>query len=262
MPPDAAPDGLEKRLTAADDLEALAHEKDERVLLALLEDPDVQQKHLEVLLSRLDLSANVVAAIAAQPKWMATEGVRLGVAAHPKTAKRVALGTIKQLFLFDLLRLCMLPSVPPDIRRAAEEVLLGRVHHLPLGEKISLARRSPARVVAAILAEGHPQTTKLALDNASLTESQVLRVLAAREIPERVVTAISQHPKWATLYNVRVALVRSPHTPRSLAESLLREIKLSDLRDLAIDSNLVAGKRQLASQELNRRKSSLPAAGS
>lgn len=254
MPPDAAQDGAEKRLTAAADMETLAHEKDERVLLTLLEDPDIQQKHLEVLLSRLDLSANVVAAIAAQPKWMATESVRLGVAAHPKTAKRVALGAIRQLFLFDLLRLCMLPSAPPDIRRAAEDALLVRVPHLPLGEKISLARRSTARVAAAILAEGHPQTTTLALANASLTESQVLRVLAAREIPECVVAAISQHPKWATLYNIRVALVRSPHTPGSLAESLLQQIKVSDLRDLTIDSNLVAEKRRLASQELDRRK--------
>ena len=85
---------------------------------------------------------------------------------------------MRQLFLFDLVRLSLLPSAPADIRRVAEEVILTRVPHLPVGEKLTLARRGPARVAGAILAEGHAQAIKLALANAFLTESQVLRVLA------------------------------------------------------------------------------------
>jgi hypothetical protein len=47
--------------------------------------------------------------------------------------------------------------------------------------------------------EPHPRAIKLALENAVLAESQVLKVLAKAEVPERVVVAIAQHPKWSGL---------------------------------------------------------------
>ena len=75
-----------------------------------------------------------------------------------------------------------------EIRRVAAELLVTRVPQLPIGQKLTLARRGPARVVGALLAEGHPQAIKLALANAFLTESQVLKVLAKSGVPERVET--------------------------------------------------------------------------
>jgi len=75
-------------------------------------------------------------------------------------------------------RLSLLPTASPDVRRAAEEVILTRVPHLPVGEKLTLARKGPSRVAATILAEGHPQAIRLALGNPFLTESQVLKALA------------------------------------------------------------------------------------
>lgn len=44
--------------------------------------------------------------------------------------------------------------------------------------------------------EPHPRGIELAPENAVLAESQVLKVLAKAEVPERVV-AIAQHPKWS-----------------------------------------------------------------
>ena len=103
----------------------------------------------------------------------------------------------------------------------AEEVILTRVPHLPVGEKLTLARRGPSRVAGAILAEGHAQAIKLALANAFLTEAQVLKVLAKPGVPERVVAAIAQHSKWSCQYNVRVALVRNAHTPAACVLAIM-----------------------------------------
>jgi hypothetical protein len=243
------------REASADELNPLLHEADEKIIVALLDNPNFREKHAELLLDRADLSARVIGAVAesAKGKWMACEGVRLRVAQHPHTPKRLALTALRQIFLFNLVRLSLMPSVPGDIRRAAEEAILTRVPHLPVGEKLTLARRGPARVAGAILAEGHPQALKLALANGFLTESQVLKILAKDGVPERVVVAIANHAKWSSLYNVRVALVRSAHAPLARVQEFLKDLILRDLDELAKMRELSAGVRKAIAQELGRR---------
>ena len=214
-------------------MKSLVHEAGEEVLLALLANPNLDEPHVVVMLERLDLPASVLSAVAGEGKWTSSEGVRLRLARHPRTPKRFALAAARQLFLFDLVRLSLLPSAPPDIRRAAEEVILTRVPHLPVGEKLTLARRGPSRVAGAILLEGHVQAIKLALANAFLTEAQVLKVLANPGVPERVVLAIAHHPKWSCQYNVRIALVRNAHTPAASLLALLPQLTLGDLKQIS-----------------------------
>ncbi|HEY4710867.1 MAG TPA: hypothetical protein VIH46_11905 [Candidatus Acidoferrales bacterium] len=214
-------------------MKSLVHEEGEQVLLALLANPNLDEPHVAVLLERLDLPASVLSAVASDGKWTSSEGVRVRLARHPRTPKRFALAAVRQLFLFDLVRLSLLPSAPPDIRRVAEEVILTRVPHLAVGEKLTLARRGPARVAGAILLEGHAQAVKLALANAFLTEAQVLKVLANPGVPERVVRAIAHHPKWSCQYNVRIALVRNTHTPQASVGALLPQLTLGDLKQIS-----------------------------
>ncbi len=159
---------------AARELSSLIHETDEKTLLALLENPGIAEPLVIQMLERLDLSANVLAAIAEKGKWTASEGVRLRLARHPHTPRRLAMALLRQLYLFDLVRLSLLPATPAEIKRVAEELIVTLVPHLPVGQKLTLARRGPSRVVGALLAEGHPQAIKLALANAFLTESQIL----------------------------------------------------------------------------------------
>jgi hypothetical protein len=250
-----AKESLERpRPAAPQNLELLEHDADEGTLLALLENPKLEEAHVTQLLERLDLSADVLAAVAARGKWVASEAVRLRLAQHPRTPKRVALAVVRQLFLFDLVRLARLPSAPPDIRRVAEEIILARLPRLALGEKLALARRGPSRVVGAILAEGHPQATKLALGNPFLTESQVLKVLAKPGVHERVIAAIAQHAKWSAQYNVRAALVRNPLTPAPCVLGFLPNLTLPDLKDIGSLEGLTSHTRRYIEQEVARRR--------
>lgn len=256
MPPETpVPDHRIERARSAsgDDLKSLVHEAGEDVLLALLENPKLEEPHVILMLERLDLPASVLGAIGAAGNWTSSEGVRLRLARHPRTPKRFALAAVRQLFLFDLVRLSLLPSAPADIRRVAEEVILTRVPHLAIGEKLTLARRGPSRVAGAILAEGHPQALKLALANAFLTESQVLKVLAKPGVPERVVASIAHHPKWSCQYNVRIALVRNPHTPAASVMAFLPQLTLRDLKDIAKLDGLAPHLKRCMVQELSRR---------
>jgi hypothetical protein len=245
------------RSVSGDELDALIHEGDAEVLLALLENPNMQEPQVSRLLERLDLSAELLERVAKEGKWNSSESVRIRLARHPHAPRRVALSMLRQLFLFDLVRVSLLPSAPADIRRAAEELIVTRVPHLPIGEKLTLARRGPARVAGAVLAEGHPRVVKLALANSFLTESQVLKILAKEELPARVVVAIGQHPKWSVQYNVRVALVRHAETPVPALLAFLPDLTLRDLQDVAGLEQLTAHARKYVEQELARRASNV-----
>jgi hypothetical protein len=231
----------------------LIHEGVESTLLALLENPHLNESHVTLLLERLDLPATVLSAVAAKGEWTSIEGIRLGLARHPRTPKRIALAVVRQLFLLNLVRLSLLPSAPADIRRVAEEVILIRIPHIPIGQKLTLARRGPSRVAGALIAEGHPQALKLALGNAFLTESQVLKVLAKPGVPKRVVHAIAQHGKWSCQYNVRMALVRNPHTPVSTVAAFLPNLTLHDLNEIARMDGLAPHLKNIIQQDLARR---------
>ena len=242
------------RSASRDELSLLLHDGNEAVLLALLENPNLDEPQVTRLLERLDLSSPVLEAVAAQKRWLGSEAVRLRLAQHPRTPKRIALAALRQLYLFDLVRLNLLPSAPADIRRVAEEIILSRLPHLPVGQKLTLARRGPSRVAGALLAEGHPQALKLALDNAFLSESQILKVLAVPAVPERVVAAIAQHQKWSARYNVRVALLRDPRTPPPCVLAFLPQLTLGELKDLAVLEGLPPHAKNCLLRELDRRR--------
>ena len=254
MRDDESADRFQRARSACDEeLDALIHEGDEEVLSALLENPNMQEPKVSRLLERLDLSSELIAAVAKEGKWNSSESIRLRLARHPHSPRRVAVSMLRQLYLFDLVKVSLLPSAPADIRRLAEEIIVARVPQLPIGEKLTLARRGPSRVAGAVLAEGHAQAVKLALANSFLTESQVLKVIAKPEISARVVTAVSQHAKWSVRYNVRVALVRHPHTPVPALLEFLPDLALNDLKDVAAFDQLSAHSRKYVEQELIRR---------
>ena len=244
------------RAASGDEINSLLYEADEKILSALLENSNFQEKHAELLAARPDVSRGVLAGVAEaeKGKWMGCESVRLRLAQHPHSPRRVAMAAVRQLFLFNLVRLCFLPAAPPDVKRLAEESILARIPHLPIGEKLTLARRGPSRVAAAILTEGHPQAIKLALANGFLTESQVLKTLAKDGLKDAVVATIATHPKWSCLYNVRVALVRNPLVPAECVQTFVGDLTWRDLTDLAKLAEISPPVRGVIGRELERRK--------
>jgi hypothetical protein len=253
MPDDNSERVAHAQSAPANELNALIHATDDEVLVALLQNPNAAELHITQLFERLDLSVNVLTAIAEQAKWNCSESVRMGLARHPRTPRRMASAILRQLYVFDLVRLSLLPSASPEIRRIAEELLITRVPHLPVGQKLTLARRGPARVVGALITEGHPQATKLALDNAFLTASQILKVLANPGVPERVVAAIAKHPKWSVQYNIRVALIRNALAPVPAVLGFISNLTAHDLNDLSAQVDLTPRVRNYIERELLRR---------
>jgi hypothetical protein len=161
---------------------------------------------------------------------------------------------LRELHLMDLVRISLQTASPVELRRLAEDRVLAQLPQLPLGQRIMLARRGSARVAGGLIAQGPEQVARIALDNSFLTESQLLRSLAKETLPVRTVEVIAKHEKWSKLMNVRVALVRHPHSPVERVISFLPDLRLRDLEDLLKQSRLPENVRDHLRREIASRK--------
>jgi hypothetical protein len=241
-------------LTATgDDLANLIHHHATDVLLALLDNPALDETQLCLLLDRKDLPGEVLEEVGKRKHLLKNYRVKRALAFHPHTPRLMSLRLTRDLYLMDLAQLALTVGALPELKRIAEGQLLARLAQLPLGQKITLARRGPARVAGALLAEGHPQILSVVLDNAYLTEAQVLKALAREKLSPAVAHAIAQHRRWSCVYNVRLALIRTPGTTLSTILSYLPELNATDLRDLSAPGIVPESLRRYLQAELDRR---------
>jgi hypothetical protein len=225
-------------------------------LAALLENPAFDEHHvslLPVLLARKDLPESIIERISKRTRWLDDPAMRQKLAAHPHASRRVATRLLREFHLLDLVQFSLQPATPTETRRLAEELIVGRIGQLPLGQKKMLARRGSAQVAGALLAESSAVVAAAALDNSFLTEAQVLKALSRRTLEPHAVSAIGRHRKWSQLRAVRVALVVHPHVPPDLVLAFLPELPRRDLEDLAALPQLPASARQYFQHELARR---------
>ena len=241
------------RTASRDDLLALLGAESPEVLAALLENPNLDEGMLCRLLERKNLSGELLQRVARKPEWIKVYAVRLRLARHPHTPRLISLAIVRQLYLFDLAQLSLLPSAAAEVRRLAEEIILNRIPQLPLGQKLTLARRGSGRVAAALLVQGLAQAVPLALDNAFLNETHVLRVLSHAGLAPAVVAAIAKHAKWSYNMSIRFALVRHPLTPLARVLTFLPDLTLPNLRDMLRLPGLRTDLRQYLEIEVARR---------
>jgi hypothetical protein len=254
-PPELA---VDPQSATAEELNVLVHSSDEGVLNEILFNPHLNETHIKSMLERLDLSGPVIEAIAGQTQWLKSEPIRFLIARHPHTPLRIGMASVKGLFLFDLVRVSLDPAAQAGVKRLAEEEVIAKVAHLPVGEKITLARRGSSRVAGALLAEGQQQAIAAALANPFLAESQILKVLSKTETPERVVAAIAQNPRWASHYNVRLALLRNRHTPLNVVMAFLPNLTMRDLKDISTLDSVSPALKAYLRKEVARRTSRGP----
>ncbi len=225
-PPAAAPE-LERRLRAAgsEELAALVSGH-----AAELEAPLVLQA-----LRNPFCTAEVIALLAAERRLLSFHELRRALAFHPLTPETLAGAIVPTLFWRDLMELALDPRVRPALRRAAEGLLAVRLPGLAVGEKVSLARRAGAGVIAHLRHDPSPRVIAALLDNSRLTEAQLAPVVHRATTPPAVLELIAADRRWGVRYPLRVALARNPATPLATAWRLLAALRKSDLRAVAAD---------------------------
>ncbi|MGH9494339.1 MAG: hypothetical protein ACRD3B_05025 [Candidatus Sulfotelmatobacter sp.] len=189
-------------------------------------------------LKNRDLSAKQVAHISQDAGAMKSRKVRLALAGHPRTPRRIALRVIRELYTFELMQFAMTPSPTADLKHVADELLVARLAAVSLGERISLARRSSQMVAAALLLDKEKRVWQPALENPRMTEAAIVKALQRTTAAPAFVQGVWRHAKWSVRPEIRVALLRNAHTPLARAIEFARGIALRHLRDILHMSRL------------------------
>ena len=190
------------------------------------------------LLERRDLSTEEIEQLSQNSGAMTSRRVRVALAAHPHAPRHLALRLLRQFYTFDLMQFALQPTPPPDLKRIADEQLVARLASITLGERLTLARRGSETVAAALLLDKESRVSHTALENARLTESAVIKSLMRPTAPAAFVEDVCHHAKWSVRREIRMTLLRNPHTPLAKALEIARTLPPPLLRDILHASHL------------------------
>ena len=219
-------------LPADSDLERLVHESAPEILIAVAGDARLTEDLALALLKHADLPREALEALSKNGSLMRQRKVRMAVVMHQRTPRHVSVPTIRHLYTFELMQVALLPSVLPDVKRAAEEQLIMRLESLPVGQKITLARRASGRVAAALLQTSDQRIISPALDNKQLTEALVIQALMKPRAPERLYVTVADHASWQLRREIQIALLRSENTPLERAQEFAKNFSEDFLREI------------------------------
>lgn len=183
-------------------------------------------------LKQRDLSTEAIEEIALNSGLIKSRKVRVLLASHPSAPRRISLQLIRQFHTFELMQFALRPEAPADLRRIAEELLISRVMSLPLGECLSLARRSSQMVAGALLLHPEIRVWQAALQNPRITERTIIKALGQTAASPALVQSLSRNPKWVSRADIRLALLQNPYTPPALAVELSLGLPVAQLRDV------------------------------
>jgi hypothetical protein len=224
---------IKKIILPADaDLERLVHDSAPEILTAVAADARLTEDLALALLNHRDLPRETLELLSRNGSLMRQRKLRLAVVMHPHTPRHVSVPAIRHLYTFELMQVALLPSVQPDVKRAAEEVLIGKLASISSGERATLARRSSGRVAAALLLDKEERIMQAALANPQMTEVMIVKVLKAEHGTELLAPAVSRHQKWSYRNDVKAALLGNKNTPSGRLIHLAAELPVNLIKDV------------------------------
>src|SRR5258707_12869155 len=125
--PDVKNKDRERALIATgEELAGLVHHPSADVLLALLENPAMDEMHVCLLLERKDLRGELLEEVARRKALLKSYRAKRSLAFHTRTPRLVRLRLLRDLYLMHLVQISVLPAVSPELQLNADQHLLAR----------------------------------------------------------------------------------------------------------------------------------------
>ncbi len=201
-------------------------------------DPALTEDLALALLKQSDLPADALESLTRNENVTKSRKVRIALASHPRTPRRISFQLIREFYTFDLMQFALTPAVAADLKRVADELLVARLSSTSLGERISLARRASGAIAAALLLDKETSVWRPALENPRLAEAAVVRALLRPNSNAALVEAVCHQAKWSVRPEVRMALLRNAKTPLGRALEFARSFSPAQLRDILHHSSM------------------------
>lgn len=192
------------------------------------------------LLKQPDLSVEIIEKVRKNSNVMKSRKVKLALAAHLKTPRHISLPMVPHFFTFDLMQLALTPAALADVKKAAEDALINRLETISSGERLTLARRASGRIAGELLLDAETRVMQAAMENSRLTEAPVIKAVLQRDASAALIRVVCHHAKWSLRREIRIALLRSQHTPMAKAVEFARGMPLPMLREILHSSRLSA----------------------
>lgn len=256
-PPQLTPElaaRLHRALVAdSDELFQIVLDPAPEVLRAMLKNRQLSDAHLLALLKRHDLPADLAKAIWQSEHCTASHAIKVALARNPATPGTVVLALLPHLRLFELLEICLLAGPTPDQKLAAERGIIQRLPTTPLGNKITLARRGTPTLLGELLKGNEAVVIDACLDNPKLRELSLIQYINSAYAKGDVIGRIAGHPRWRANPNLRLMMLKSPHTPCAWYINLLPPTPLHEVRNLLHSPHLTRAQKKLIEDEIQRR---------
>ena len=237
---------LQRALTAnKDELFQVMQEFSGEALLASLRNAALDEHHLLALLKRRGLPEELFIALYAGKRLCETHSVKFALVCHSETPAHIVATLLPQLTIFELLKICIIPGMPPDHRLSAERSIIQRLPMQPLGNKLTLARRGTA---ALLLREGLPLVVEACLDNPHLKEGALHQFIASPKSTAETISMVARNGRWKGRPNIRLAILKNPRTPAIWFTMFLPGLPPSTLRELLSSSRLTFAQKELVRQ--------------
>lgn len=111
--------------------------------------------------------------------------------------------------------------------------LFNRIQTMSVNERTRLAVTGDTEARRILIRDPHLEIQRAVLQNPRLTNSEIVAIAHARDVHDDVLKQIAGNREWSKLYPVRLALVKNPRTPLSIAIRLVPTLFSQDLKLIA-----------------------------
>ncbi len=141
-----------------------------------------------------------------------------------------------------------------EVEEKRNEALWLRVRKMSIPQRVRLALMGDETVRRLLIRDPRKIVARSVLENPKLTDKEIMTFASTKSLDDEIVRRIARNREWTRLYGVRLALVRNPKTPASIAMSFLSTLNERDLKTLARDKEVPGYIQKTAKEIVARRR--------
>jgi hypothetical protein len=211
-----------------------------------------------IVAKRKNITSEILESLYNDIRWRENYRITLALCKNSKTPQKISLSLIKSLRILDLADLTRNQHVSINVRMKAEAIINEKILSIPLGIKITLAKRASSNVLMRLIEDGMKEVVSTCLDSPYITEGDISKVISMKKLASHVIRQIASHPKWALRYQIQWALILNNHAPLSLVVHFLKNIRTTDLKELYAAPELPSSTKPFIYRELLEREETTP----
>jgi hypothetical protein len=215
-----------------EELQSLVYHPSSRVISKILLNSNLSEALALLIANRKNIESEILESLFLDKRWKESYRIALALCKNQKTPQSISLSLLKTLRIFDLADLTRNQQISVNVRMRAESIINEKILSMPLGIKMTLAKRASSNILMRLLEDGMKEVVAICLDSYSMTEGIICKVLNMKNIASHVVHQIAKHKKWAFRYDVQWSLIRNNHAPLSQVVHFLKNMKMNDLKEL------------------------------